>query len=381
MAATAKFSLSKSLVCMAVASAMVFSVSACSNDGSDTGTVVSITDGDTLVASVHGKNEIIRLLNIDTPETKDPNNPVECLGAEATNFLRGLLPVGSKLTLQSDLDRTDKYDRPMPAAITPASTFASADIARAGFGTALSIGKNTKFLPPVKDAEREAKASSRGLYAPSIKCTLPGQVAAVSDSLETAAAATPGSTAAATGSMITGVAPAITTAKTLRTLLQAGKTSTNMVVWAAFDDLEIATHIKSLSAQIETAESNLAALKKAETSLAKAEGEAAAQKLAAEAAAKVEAAKAKAAAEEQEKVEAAAKAQAEAAAAETERIRNLPPVYIPPAPAPYVPPAPAPYVPPAPAPYVPPAKDTGGAYPGYNGPRCYAPGGKTWRPC
>lgn len=138
-----------------------------------------------------------------------------------------------------------------------------------------------------------------------------------------------------------------------------------MVVWAAFDDLELATHIKSLSAQIETAESNLAALKKTETSLAKAEGEAAAKKLAAEAAAKVEAAQAKAAAEEQKRVEAAAKAQAEAAAAEAERIRNLPPVY----------------VPPAPAPYVPPVQDTGGAYPGYNGPRCYAPGGKTWRPC
>ncbi|MDO5751982.1 thermonuclease family protein [Arthrobacter sp.] len=337
----------------------------CSNDGSDTGTVVSITDGDTLVASVHGKNEIIRLLNIDTPETKDPNKPVECLGAQATSFLRGLLPVGSKIKLQYDVERKDKYDRTLAAVFTPGSTFASADIARAGFGTAVAIGKNTKFLPPVKDAEKEAKASARGLYDPSISCTLPAQVADVSDSLETATATSAGSTAAATSSLISVVAPAITTAKSLRTLLQTGKTSTNMVVWAAFDDLELATHIKSLSAQIETAESNLAALKKTETSLAKAEGEAAAKKLAAEAAAKVEAAQAKAAAEEQKRVEAAAKAQAEAAAAEAERIRNLPPVY----------------VPPAPAPYVPPVQDTGGAYPGYNGPRCYAPGGKTWRPC
>ncbi len=237
------------------------------------------------MASVHGKNEIIRLLNIDTPETKDPNKPVECLGAQATSFLRGLLPVGSKIKLQYDVERKDKYDRTLAAVFTPGSTFASADIARAGFGTAVAIGKNTKFLPPVKDAEKEAKASARGLYDPSISCTLPAQVADVSDSLETATATSAGSTAAATSSLISVVTPTITTAK--------------------------------------------------------------------------------AAAEEQKRVEAAAKAQAEAAAAEAERIRDLPPVY----------------VPPAPAPYVPPAQDTGGAYPGYNGPRCYAPDGKTWRTC
>ncbi|MFD6094591.1 thermonuclease family protein [Oerskovia sp. NPDC060338] len=49
-------------------------------------------------------------------------------------------------------------------------------------------------------------------------------------------------------------------------------------------------------------------------------------------------------------------------------------------------PVPVPEVPavpvPDPVPAPPPApKDDGGDYPGYTGPRCYAPGGKTWKPC
>jgi micrococcal nuclease len=94
---------------------------------------------------------------------------------------------------------------------------------------------------------------------------------------------------------------------------------------------------------------------------------------------KKEIAEAKAAAARQAARRAAEATAAAAAAAEAERIRNLPP-----APAPYVPPAPAPYVPPAyvPPAYVPPAPAPApNPYPGYTGPRCYAPGGKTWTPC
>lgn len=373
MAANAKFSANKILGSMAVASALVLGLSACTDEPTDTGTVVSITDGDTLVASVNGKDQTIRLLNIDTPETKDPTKPVECLGAEATEFLRTLLPVGSKITLQYDVDRKDKYERTLAAVFTPTETFASADIARAGFGTAMAVGNNTKFLPPVQDAEKEAKDDSRGIYASSVACTLPGQIAAVGESLDTAAATTAGSTAAATGTTITEVAAAISAAKTLKNLLMAGKTSADAVLFAAFDEPGLAAHIASLSTKIQTAETKFASLEKAETSLAEAEAAAAAKKLAAETKAKEDAAIAKAAADAKAKTVADAKAQAEAAEAEAERIRNLPPVQ--------VPPAPAPYVPPAPAPNVPPVQDSGGGYPGYNGPRCYAPGGKTWNPC
>lgn len=348
------------LLSMGLTAAFVLSTTACTNENSDTGKVVSITDGDTLVASVNGKNQTIRLLNIDTPETKDPTTPPECLGEEATEFLRGLLPVDSPIKLMYDVERTDQYDRTLAAVFTSDDELVSAEIARAGFGTAVVFGKNSKFLPPVQDAEKEAKATSRGIYDPDVQCTLPGQIAASTTALETAIATQPGSTAAATGSAITVAAAAIATAKSVKALLLAGKQGAKTVRWSAYTAMELETEIGLLTTKVEQAESNLKSLTSAEATLRKAETEAAAKKAAEAKAQKEETARVT-------KAAAAAKAQAEAAAAaetaaEAERIRNLPPVYVPPV-------------------YEPPAQDSGGGYPGYTGPRCYAPGGKTYRPC
>lgn len=373
MALMNSFSGKRLLLSMGLTAALVVGTTACTNENSDTGKVVSITDGDTLVASVNGKNQTIRLLNIDTPETKDPTTPPECLGEEATEFLRELLPIDSPIKLMYDVERTDQYDRTLAAVFTSSDEFVSAEIARAGLGTAVVYGKNSKFFPPVQDAEKEAKASSRGIYDPEVQCTLPGQIAASTTVLETVIAAKSGSTAAATGSAITVAAAAIATAKSVKALLLAGKSGANTVRWSAYNGIELETEIGLLTTKVERAESNLASLTSAEATQRKAETEAAAKKAAAVVAAKKKAADAKAQKEEAARVAkaaAAAKAQADAAAAaeaaaEAERIRNLPPVYVPP----------APYVPPA---YEPPAQDSGG---GYTGPRCYAPGGKTYRPC
>lgn len=366
MAAGNKNSATRFGISAALAIGLVLGATACTDENSDTGTVVSITDGDTLVASVNGRDEKIRLLNIDTPETKDPGQPVECLGPEASEFLAELLPVGSKIKLMYDVERKDKYDRTLAAVFTPSDAFVSAEIARAGLGSAVSFGQNTKFLPPVEEAQKEAEAGSRGIYDPAVACTLPAQIEAVTAELTAADQAAAPATSAAAGTAIATAAAAIAAAKTLKALLATGRTGTNIVRWAAFDDHELATRIALLSTTIEKSETGVSKLKSAQATLVAAEA-----KAAADAAAKKAAAEAKAKADAAAKAQAAAQAQAarDAAAREAERIRNLPQVYEPPAPQVYEPPA-----------YVPPAQDSGNP-PGYTGPRCYAPGGKTWRPC
>lgn len=350
VAATAHFTVRRSLLAMSVAAGLVVGVTACTDDNSDAGTVVRITDGDTLVASVNGAEETIRLLNIDAPETKDPNEPVQCLGLEATNFLAALLPVGSDITLLYDVERTDKYERTLAAVFTGDDTFVSAEIARVGLGTAVSFGQNTKFLPPVEEAEAEAKAAAQGIHGLAVPCTLPAQLEAAHSALASAAGAEEPATAAAAGAAITVVAAALAGAQSLLAMLKTGANGADVVRWAALTDAELGGYVTTLSQNVGKAETQIVTLEEAKTSLAAAEKAAAeAERIAAEA----------------------------AAAAEAERIRNLPPVYVPPVPDPYVAPAPAPYVPPAP----PPAQDSGGGYPGYTGPRCYLPGGKSYRPC
>ena len=74
--------------------------------------VERVIDGDTVDVQRNGEVVRVRLLNIDTPETKDPNEIVECLGPEATALLEELLPPGTVVGLEYDQERTDRYDGP-----------------------------------------------------------------------------------------------------------------------------------------------------------------------------------------------------------------------------------------------------------------------------
>lgn len=80
------------------------------DDGLIAAKVISITDGDTIKVSIDGKVETIRLLLIDTPETKDPNEPVQPFGPEATVFAEEIL-AGQDVQLEYDGPLRDKYDR------------------------------------------------------------------------------------------------------------------------------------------------------------------------------------------------------------------------------------------------------------------------------
>ena len=79
--------------------------------GAEPATLISVSDGDTIRVDIGGKVETVRLILVDTPETRDPNNPPECYGAEASAFLEGLLPVGSELYLATDVSERDRIGR------------------------------------------------------------------------------------------------------------------------------------------------------------------------------------------------------------------------------------------------------------------------------
>ena len=73
--------------------------------------VLQAIDGDTLRVFLDGKIEKIRIIGIDTPETKDPRKPVQCYGPEASEQMHHLVD-GKLVALepQPHQDR-DKYGR------------------------------------------------------------------------------------------------------------------------------------------------------------------------------------------------------------------------------------------------------------------------------
>ena len=76
-------------------------------------TVVSVVDGDTMKVRARGALTTVRLIGIDTPETRHPSKPVQCFGPAATRAAKRLLPPGRAVRLVTDptQDTRDRYGR------------------------------------------------------------------------------------------------------------------------------------------------------------------------------------------------------------------------------------------------------------------------------
>ena len=133
-----------------------------------------VVDGDTLVAVIAGEETTVRLLNIDTPETKHPDLPVQCLGPEATEFLAERLPAGTEIELEYDEERLDRYDRTL-AGVYESGSLVNAEIAAEGLGVPVYFEPNDRFLPEVEEAAT-AEAEGLGLFSAAIECTVPAQI-------------------------------------------------------------------------------------------------------------------------------------------------------------------------------------------------------------
>lgn len=77
-----------------------------------TATVDYVIDGDTVDVVVDGSERRVRLAGIDAPESASHDESLNTPeGALATDYVRGLLPVGRTVYLQKDQSETDKYGR------------------------------------------------------------------------------------------------------------------------------------------------------------------------------------------------------------------------------------------------------------------------------
>jgi micrococcal nuclease len=127
--------------------------------------VVKVVDGDTIEVAVGGQTEHVRLIGIDTPETKDPRTPVECFGPEASARTAELLPPGTEVRLVRDAEERDRYDR-LLAYVYRASDdlFVNLSLARDGFAGALTIRPNDSHADEIGAAVSEARREQRGLW-------------------------------------------------------------------------------------------------------------------------------------------------------------------------------------------------------------------------
>jgi len=122
-------------------------------------TCVRVVDGDTIVLD---GQETIRLIGVDTPETKDPRKPVEAFGQEAYEFTKGLVE-GKKVRLEYDQERIDKYGRTLAYVYLDDGTFVNAQIILQGYGHAYTAFP-FKYMENFRGYERMARERGLGLW-------------------------------------------------------------------------------------------------------------------------------------------------------------------------------------------------------------------------
>jgi len=126
--------------------------------------VQRVVDGDTLLL---GTGERVRLIGVDTPETKHPNKPVEHFGREAAAFTKRLAE-GKPVKLEYDqanahLQHKDRYDRTLAYVFLDDGTLLNSEIIRQGYGFAYTQFPFSR-MEEFRRLEREAREQKRGLW-------------------------------------------------------------------------------------------------------------------------------------------------------------------------------------------------------------------------
>ena len=133
-------------------------------------TVTGVVDGDTIDVEIAGRTERVRLIGIDTPETKKPDSPVECYGPEASAFTASLLPIGTEVLIERDIVGRDDYGRllgyvHLVDADGRTTTFANLEIVEQGYAGPLTIEPNSTFARDFAAAARRAERADLGMWA------------------------------------------------------------------------------------------------------------------------------------------------------------------------------------------------------------------------
>jgi micrococcal nuclease len=140
---------------------------ALSAGGSASAQLERVIDGDTIVARVGGREERVRYIGLDTPETVKPNTPVQCFGPQAHALNARLLGgAGARLTLRFDRELRDRYGRLLAYVYRARDgLFVNARLVAAGAARTLPIAPNTTYAAPLSGLQDDARSSGRGLWS------------------------------------------------------------------------------------------------------------------------------------------------------------------------------------------------------------------------
>lgn len=127
--------------------------------------VSGYVDGDTFKVNVGETETTIRLLYIDTPETKKPNTPIQPYGPEASAFTEQLLKESEEVRFTFDKELTDRYDRTLAIVELKDGRILNELLLQEGLAKVLIVEPNVKMENVYKGLEQSAKQNKVGLWS------------------------------------------------------------------------------------------------------------------------------------------------------------------------------------------------------------------------
>jgi len=127
--------------------------------------VTKIVDGDTIKVEINNQIETVRLIGIDTPETKDPRKTVQCFGKEASEKTKELLE-NKMVRLEADSTQTDrdKYGRLLRYIYLENGTFINKKLIEEGFAFEYTYQIPYLYQAEFKAAQKLAETNNLGLW-------------------------------------------------------------------------------------------------------------------------------------------------------------------------------------------------------------------------
>ena len=135
--------------------------------------VRKVYDGDTVLLTDGRK---IRLLGINTPEIEHANQVAQVGGDAARKWLTQQL-LGTKIRLEFDQEKRDKYKRYLAHIFTKHGVHINYELVRLGFASTNIFPPNLKYVPELLAVEQEAETSQLGIWGyPDYRTKMTGEL-------------------------------------------------------------------------------------------------------------------------------------------------------------------------------------------------------------
>lgn len=127
--------------------------------------VVRVVDGDTVILEIDGREERVRMIGVDTPESVHPDKEKNVpYGKIASQYTKDRLE-GNSVGLELDVQERDKYGRILGYIYLDGIMFNKTLLAE-GHAKTATYPPNVKYAEEFAEIENEARKSGRGLWGP-----------------------------------------------------------------------------------------------------------------------------------------------------------------------------------------------------------------------